>query len=271
MSINLIFNHHVLTSPFTQGYISYLVDVMNTIDSDSLSISMNSTDFHKYTILFHQIAKPTFIRGYTPEYIVRVLHSGELEQPETDLKFYDKSQLIYFTQYKDQCEFLKDNGFTCHFFPMKIHIDTLPETATKNGRWIYFGNLYPNKVDTLESLKSHLDFDILSFSKLNDGNTVLTHEECLNLVSQYSYGIGVGRCALEMVGMGLPVLLAGKNLGGTLVTADDFSFHSDCNFNTSLSNSIGIANDIQKVQTSSLGISKTNIDLDLNNWITVLT
>jgi len=154
---------------------------------------------------------------------------------------------------------------------MRIHTDTLPVTATKNNKWIYFGNLYPNKLNTLESLKSKLDFDILSFSKLNEEDTVLTHEQCLSLVSQYSYGIGVGRCALEMTGMGLPVLLAGKNIGGTLVTSDDLGFHSDCNFNTTLSNSTGIENDIQKVQTDTLGISKTDINLDLNNWITVLT
>ena len=93
MNINLIFNPHVLNAKFTQGYISYLVDVLDIIDDGNIPISLNSTEFHKYTILFHQIAKPSFIRGHEPEYIVRVLHSGELEIPEVDFKFFPKEKV----------------------------------------------------------------------------------------------------------------------------------------------------------------------------------
>ena len=271
MSINLVFNPHVLNSPFTQGYISYLVDVLDIIDDDNIPISLNSTEFHKYTILFHQIAKPSFIRGYEPEYIVRVLHSGELEIPEVDFKFFPKEKLIYITQYKEQAEFLNQAGITCHYFPMGINTSRLPSTNTKNGKWIYFGNLYPKKLDTFNLLKETLDFDVLSFSKFNDEETVLSHNDCLNLVSNYSYGIGVGRCALEMVSMGLPVLVAGEKVGGTLVTKDDFTFHRDYNFNSSSSNSLGLNQDIETITNSTLEIETSDISLNLNNWISVLT
>jgi hypothetical protein len=105
MNINLIFNPHVLNAKFTQGYISYLVDVLDIIDDGNIPISLNSTEFHKYTILFHQIAKPSFIRGHEPEYIVRVLHSGELEIPEVDFKFFLKKNLFISLNIKNKPSF----------------------------------------------------------------------------------------------------------------------------------------------------------------------
>lgn len=270
MSINLIYEEDKTQVNITQGYNSYLKDVVDVINSSSLDITLNSNSFCKYTILFHSLPKPSYI-PYTPEYIVRVLHSGEKEIPKEDLNWFPKEKFIYFTQYKDQQEFLESNGFTSFFFPMRINTQNLPETTTKNGKWIYFGNVYENKEDTLEILRNSISFDILSYSQLNGEGDILTHTECLELVSQYSYGIGVGRCALEMMGMGIPVLLAGKNIGGTLVTEEDLNFHSNYNCNGDGSNSITLEEDIKKILNNSSTILKDNLQLDLNNWVSVLT
>jgi hypothetical protein len=154
---------------------------------------------------------------------------------------------------------------------MGINTSRLPSTNIKNGKWIYFGNLYPKKLDTFNLLKETLDFDVLSFSKFNNEETILSHNDCLNLVSNYSYGIGVGRCALEMVSMGLPVLVAGEKVGGTLITKDDYTFHRDYNFNSSSSNSLGLTQDIEAITNSTLEIETSDVSLNLNNWISVLT
>lgn len=51
--------------------------------------------------------------------------------------------------------------------------------------------------------------------------------------------------------MGIPVLIAGRSLGGTLTSEDDYNFQVETNFNSDMSNSKGLEEDIQKIKQGS--------------------
>lgn len=261
-SINLIYEESAIHHVPQQGYNSYLRDV---VESAGEAVSLNSQDHHKYTILFHYLAKPSYI-PYDPEYVVRILHSGEKQEPVEDLNWFDKDRILYITQYKDQADFLQECGYNAYYVPMRIRVDGLP-SKSGNSKAVYFGNVYENKEETLRLIKSVCDVDVVSFGRLNDGDVVMDRSECLDVVSGYSFGIGVGRCALEMVAMGMPVLVAGKNVGGMLASQEDLDFHSLCNCNSDLSNSQGIEQDVETLMESTQSISQESVTFDIHRWI----
>lgn len=99
----------------------------------------------------------------------------------------------------------------------------------------------------------------------------MSHEECLEKVSEYSYGIGVGKCALEMGAMGLPVLVVGRNLAGTLCDPTDYDFHIKSNTNSDISNSLGMEEDILKLKKIGQTICPTFFTFDKEEWLRLLT
>lgn len=103
-------------------------------------------------------------------------------------------------------------------------------------RIIYFGNLYKAKSQEYFRVKQGLEragwkVDVFSKGKLNGQNPVWPQADIWKHISGYRYGIGVGRCALEMYSLGLKVLISGEHWGGLCMTDDHFAIQTETNFN----------------------------------------
>lgn len=229
----LKYQYHRQERPEVRGYSTYHKDFMRTV-LPHLDVPENT-----------MISNDVYIKFPEPgQKILHILHAS-IEAQITG--WWRQTQFV--THYEYFLPVLAKHGHTGHFTPMGIDLNRVPRRMGEgNGRWIYFGNLYPQKMETYRQLQKTLNFDTLSFGRLNDSEEVLSNEECLALVAQYSYGIGVGRCALEMAAIGLPVLIAGNEVGGTLTTPEDYHFHKKSNFNSFLKNTNGLAADIEKVK-----------------------
>lgn len=59
----------------------------------------------------------------------------------------------------------------------------------------------------------------------------LTHTDALKLVSTYSYGVGVGRAALEMMVFDIKQIIAGRQLGGLITNEEEFELQRAVNMN----------------------------------------
>lgn len=149
--------------------------------------------------------------GKVPGATVQYLH----ERTHPDL---DGGTKLFVTTYKDLADALGPRGL---WLPNAIDADNLPAPRPSNG-WVYFGNVIGEKRKAFERL-AHLNFDVVSGQQDQTAS--------LNLVSQYQYGIGVGRCALEMMAMGLKVVIFGKGFGGLILSPADFDRQREANFN----------------------------------------
>ena len=93
---------------------------------------------------------------------------------------------------------------------MSINTEGLPYRYNENGRIIYFSNIYDEKSKTISEMKEMgLKFDTMSQGKFN-GQGDFNWNEAIEIVSEYEYGIGVGRSAIEMLAMGMKVIIAGR-------------------------------------------------------------
>lgn len=157
--------------------------------------------------------------GIVPGATVQYLHE------RTQLSLSPETRL-FVTTYKDLADALGKRGL---WMPNTIDADILPVHRPVKD-WVYYGNLIGAKQKPIERLKK-IRFDLVS--------GVSSQSEALRRVSQYRYGIGVGRCALEMMAMGLKVLIFGKDLGGLILTPDDFERQREANFNANVITGVG--------------------------------
>ena len=120
--------------------------------------------------------------------------------------------MIFITARLDLYKWVLEYGYKAIHLPMAIDASALekyikPDDQKHKGlKVIWFGNKYMGKDKTLKNVRGTFlsrgwQFDELSYNKLNNGDT-LSKEDCLNLLSKYRYGVGVGRCYLEMCVLG---------------------------------------------------------------------
>ena len=118
---------------------------------------------------------------------------------------------------------------------------------------------------------SYLPYDIINNGKFNDSD-VVNHEEAKVIVSNYSYGIGVGRAALEMLAMGLKVIIAGKHYGGVLTSDELFERHTLHNMNSTLQTGGDVMEDFKKLEDSDWKVDIEKIDMRnrINDYLEIL-
>lgn len=114
-----------------------------------------------------------------------------------------------------------------------------PDLPPLPGRAIYFGNITAGKRHTvypvLDAVKAAgWQVDVISYSRLNGTGPKLTQAQAWAQAARYDLGIGVGRCALELMAAGLPVLIAGHRFGGIITTHGEYDAQSAGNFNGSV-------------------------------------
>lgn len=134
---------------------------------------------------------------------------------------------------------MESKGINATWVPMAIDVAEVSKYNTGQKRCedkiIYFGNLYRDKHDQFEDLQQlcrsvGLTMDYISDGCFN-GDKKVSQEEAWKIISTYKYGIGVGRCALEMYALGLKVLIAGNQFGGIVIDEADWNVQEKTNFN----------------------------------------
>lgn len=202
-----------------------------------------------------QVEDP-YILHDRPELVIQFLHTYPYRNPmepiNAMLNRFPDSKVILVTAYVAYeiriNQWAKAQGLTDRvkpvFVPMFIQPENILEAVGK--RWykhdpfekriIYFGNLYRAKSQEYYRIRQGLEragwkVDVISKSRFNGTGPVLEQADTWKLISQYRYGIGVGRCALEMYTLGLKVLISGEHWGGLCMDTNDCYTQQKTNFN----------------------------------------
>jgi hypothetical protein len=189
---------------------------------------------------------------HSPDIVLQWLHAYPYDRPYLPVqrlltKFPD-SKIVVVTAYEayklrldtwaDSCGLARLHVVYVPMFINTHWVNTLRcrQGSSPEKRILYFGNLYKAKSKEFRRVIAEIrsagwTVDILSKGKLNNNGPTLTQEESWRLMQSYSYGIGVGRCALEMYTLGLRVLISGEHWGGLCLDQSDWATQVRTNFN----------------------------------------
>lgn len=160
----------------------------------------------------------------------------ELPRVERISQWYNKA-IIYITSRDNLYHKLINTGYKSILLPMSI--DTKQFTKYKQDKYqdnrvIYFGNRYLGKGGSHEVikqafLKSGWIFDDIAFNLFN-GKDSLTREQIFQTLAKYKYGIGEGRCVLEMNALGIKTLICASKNQGIITNESEFELQKMNNF-----------------------------------------
>jgi len=194
----------------------------------AVSYSMN---FNEYILPHLRIPQDTtlssapFIKG--KEKHIQILHEYN---DKTIERCKSEPHYHYITHYAYMRDVLHQLNIKATFIPMGIN--STPYKSNMKKDWIYFGNvkgkIHRGKRAWISELKSLLYFDVLSENELN-GKPI--DQPVHEILSQYKYGIGVGRCALEMFDLGMKVLICGERFGGIVTNDSEWYVQQSTNCN----------------------------------------
>jgi hypothetical protein len=144
-------------------------------------------------------------------------------------------RMVFITAYAAYHAMITRAGFESVYIPMSIAPMARREPVPHEKRLIWFGNLYHSKKSVCDDLRRKCKrhgwrLDVISKGRLNDGEH-LSREQALDLIASYPYGVGVGRCAMEMQAIGLRVLIAGDAVGGLIMDDLDHAQQIKTNHN----------------------------------------
>ncbi len=177
-----------------------------------------------------------------PDIIIQYLHSfpydASIEYIKDIIKksrFPNKNQWWFITAYKSFADLINASGFRATFIPMMIDTSEIPEPDNHQNMAVWFGNIYPSKKSQFKTITSHfkkagIKMSVISKGRLNSKRPV-SQKDAFEIIRKYKYGVGVGRCALEMYKMGLKVLVMGAEFGGIVMNDDDALTQLYSNFN----------------------------------------
>lgn len=164
---------------------------------------------------------------------IQYLHTYTREDPTREARHVvaftgsRAKRTIFITSYKILEYELAAAGFDVLYIPASVDVGQVRAAAAgveKHGekRVIYFGNATPARAKMAETLRSAFNrlgwqFDIISRGLFN-GREIVDQKTAWRKIAAYEYGIGVGRCALEMGALGLKVMVAGSRFGGIITS-----------------------------------------------------
>lgn len=152
---------------------------------------------------------------------------------------FSTDKIIFLSAYRDFVHVLNNySHLKAIYVPMAIDVKKIQQHKQKivhTDRIIYFGNVIQNKVNLFNIIRrmcadEGFEFDYISNNRLN-ATTDLTTEDAWKLISTYKYGIGVGRCAQEMMALGVKVLLLGHKFGGLITNDEEYQRQLATNMN----------------------------------------
>lgn len=172
--------------------------------------------------------------------VIQFLHeSFDRELPRIQ-KFVSKykGRVIFITCKKVIEKEILRAGFECICIPPAIDAKAFEAYKRprkhRGKRVIYFGNSYLGKDKTFQKVRDSFisrgwKFDYISENRLNGGN-IISREEVFRTISRYRYGIGVGRCVLEMNALGLRTITSGAEFCGMFTNEEEFYLQKMQNF-----------------------------------------
>ena len=174
--------------------------------------------------------------------VVQYLHTIKYQDPTIEARTVIEGistkykNIVFVTAYKQVERALLEMGINAVFVPMTIDTSKLPDPKpVYDKKIICFGNIRHVKKDNYKKvrrlfLKHGWEFDILS-NNTYKGEKLSSQQEVWSIVSQYKYGMGIGRCALEMLGMDMQVVIIGADDGGAMFNNKDYRVQERTNFN----------------------------------------
>jgi hypothetical protein len=253
----------------SNGVTTYWTDFNNVVLPHLLK-SYKEVDrraFSDMVFSFSEHIPPLFDVDKKDVKVFQVLHNDIKEHIKYDP--IDFRNHFFLTHYMHMKKWFDEKGFNSTFIPMSIDTDVLPKNE-QTKRIIYFSNIYEDKKECFRKLASSgISFDVLSFGMFNnDYRRNYTHSECLDIVSKYQIGIGVGRSALEMLGMGLKVIVAGKEYGGLINNTTELKKHWETNFNSKYISNSDFIEDLRNIDDVEVfNVEKFNMSNFINNYL----
>lgn len=167
---------------------------------------------------------------------VQYLHTYSYKEGLHNIRLIDKQlqrtfqKRIFVTAYRSLAIQANNAGYETWHVPMAIDpskINPVVADQKKGERTAaYFGNLLGNKVDSYAKLKIEFQKNGWALDRVAGPQRDSWHE-----LTKYDYGVGVGRCALEMLHLGLRVMISGAHFGGIMMDSHDFEVQRNTNFN----------------------------------------
>jgi len=233
-----IYANKFLANGITNGAYTYSVDIVK-YHIPIIVKQLNNQDKYKNIIISTVATIDQSIIPSDTDLVICYLHET-LSRDIKKVRQYEftKTKFIYITSRIEVCRKLVDIRKSCIFLPMAIDVSKLEKYQTKNKykdkRVIYFGNKYLGKDGSYSQTKSAFVnkgwiFDQISYNKFNDGET-LPRNKILEIISKYQYGVGEGRCVLEMNALGIKTLICAGACQGLMINNSDFIKQKRNNF-----------------------------------------
>lgn len=148
-------------------------------------------------------------------------------------------KLVFVTAYHSYHMLMKANGIDSIYVPMTVDVPEVVKLK-KSGLYkqdksvIYFGNVVDEKLAVYNRvkyafIKEGWKFDTISFNRFN--GKPIQQQDAWEIVQSYDYGVGVGRCALEMQALGLKTMIAGMEFAGIMTNDADYDVQLRTNMN----------------------------------------
>jgi hypothetical protein len=159
-----------------------------------------------------------------------------IKQVESSVKC---NKLIFVTAYEPYHNYLLAHGYNSIFLPMFVYKTNIvthrKSTDVRNGRAIMFGNGYKGKDNTFSSCVKTFNRYGIPVDTIQSGHFNRTkkidRDETFEILSNYSFGVGVGRCALEMLSLNIVTFISGNYFGGLITNQFDFNTQQRVNMN----------------------------------------
>jgi hypothetical protein len=188
------------------------------------------------------VTPPAELDGRRPALVVQYLHAYPYHRPTTLARKVHRQfpRVLFVTAYRALHRQLRAEGMGSIFVPMAIDVDQVraaagpPARAHGRGVALYFGNVTKAKRDEYQALSDAFKAEGWRLDLLSDGQfkgEPVTQARAWGIASGYDYGVGVGRCALELYALGLRVMVSGAEFGGLVTTDAEWGTQVGCNFN----------------------------------------
>lgn len=185
--------------------------------------------------------------------IIYYLHENTLrEMPRVkELISWYHGKVIFISARIETIREIQKLGISAIHLPLSIETSAIAKYAKKRRytgkRVIYFGNKYLGKDGAYDATRAAFEsngwkWDEISNNQFNGGER-LPRDKILKILANYKYGIGEGRCYLEMNTLGIKTFISCAKTMGIITNEEEFEKHKLGNF--SVWNGYTFSNDIQ--------------------------